>query len=325
MNRDSINEYALWLDRFGNIYSKYINSNEYLKQLFNIIFEKIMEVIGGNNKKFTETDIIILLKNLVKEYSVVYDANTNINKSKKGPRNTNGFKQVIYYNIIEELKQFLSVNLLTFSNFKSLVMFVAKKRQMIEFLKLGNFEIFGRIREPNDDLLSKLKPSRAEHLYKEFSNKNIFNKDTLYNYNGKFILLTSYYSMVTNPEWIHTDASRHPQLFQIMNELYSKFLGNRNNNSKKDKLVELYWLYIQTCPFFRGSASIGEIIFSVLLRKYFNCDFLISSGWDGNPLIIPDIYALMYDLQDFKSIFWNQFTNINAKKYRNFRNKIIGQ
>ena len=56
---------------------------------------------------------------------------------------------------------------------------------------------------------------------------------------------------------------------------------------------------MQTCPFLRGSASIGEIVFSALLQKYFNCDF--------KQIIIPDIHALIYPLDFFKSIFWEQF------------------
>ena len=103
-----------------------------------------------------------------------------------------------------------------------------------------------------------------------------------------------------------------------MNELYSEFLSlvnGHNNTSKKDILPELYWLYMQTCPFERGSAAIGEILFSVLLRKHFGCDFLISNGWNGDPLTIPDIHALHYELDHFKSIFWKQFTNCGLKNF----------
>ena len=103
-----------------------------------------------------------------------------------------------------------------------------------------------------------------------------------------------------------------------MNKLYTEFLSLA---SKRDILVELYWLYMQTCPFERGSAAIGEILFSVLLRKYFECDFLISKGWDGDPLTIPDIHALHYELDHFKSIFWDQFTNCNLKKNSNNNNR----
>ncbi len=253
----------------------------------------------------------------------------SINKKKEGPRNTNSFKQGIYKNEISELKKMLIANINNpklFPNFESIVMFIAKKRQMIEFLKLGNsFELFGKKRKKRDGLISKLILSHAEHLFKELSNKDIDEKSIKYNYNNGEkqieIGLTFYLRMGEAPEWHHTNVTSHLILFKIMNELYSKFLSqvNRNNNEseKKNILVELYWLYIQTCPFDRGSAAIGEILFSVLLRKYFECDFLISNGWNGDPLIIPDIHALHYDLDEFKSIFWKQFINCNLKSKEN--------
>jgi hypothetical protein len=115
---------------------------------------------------------------------------------------------------------------------------------------------------------------------------------------------------------MHTNGKDSPQLFEIMNKLYTEFLSavNRSNNTSKiDILPELYWLYMQTCPFERGSAAIGEILFSVLLRKHFGCDFLISKGWNGDPLTIPDIHALHYQLDHFKSIFWGQLTDCGLK------------
>jgi hypothetical protein len=105
-----------------------------------------------------------------------------------------------------------------------------------------------------------------------------------------------------------------------MNELYSEFLSSVNK--RNDILPELYWLYMQTCPFTRGSAAIGEILFSVLLRKHFGCDFLISNGWNGDPLTIPDIHALHYQLDEFKSIFWGQFVNCTGKLNTNIYNAL---
>jgi hypothetical protein len=102
--------------------------------------------------------------------------------------------------------------------------------------------------------------------------------------------------------------------------IFLSSVNGQNNVNKKDILVELYWLYMQTCPFKRGSAAIGEILFSVLLRKYFSCDFFISNGWHGNPEIIPDIYALHYELDYFKSIFWDKFTNCTGKPNPNINN-----
>jgi hypothetical protein len=338
MNNDDVSEYILWLEKFGKIYENYIDSNEELKEIFTGTLEKFKKVLRGNNRNLTEEGIIKLLKELVKKFSVAYDANVNINKKKEGPRNTDAFKQTIYINEIAKLKKWLIANIndpKLFPNFESIVMFVAKKRQMIEFLKLGKvidahliehskyFEVFGERRKPGDQFSSPLIGSHAEHLHKAETEKF---KEITYTYKGRlFEDLTGYIRVFKgNPIWFHTDAQFHPELFQIMNELYSEFLSsiNRsNNNSKRDILPELYWVYMQTCPFERGSAAIGEILFSVLLRKYFGCDFFISNGWNGDPLTIPDIHALHYELDKFKSIFWDQFTNCGLKKNSNNNNR----
>jgi hypothetical protein len=324
MNRDSVNEYISWLEEFRKIYKDYIDSNEKLRDIFAETLEKFKKVLRENSQNLTEEGIIKLLKNLVKEFSAVYDANGSIKKNLVGPRKIDAFKQNIYEIEIAELKKFLIANINNpelFKDFESIVMFVAKKRQMIEFLKLSNFELFGKRRTRKIDLITPLNHSHAEHLYKELLNKEIYENFITYTYNGKEIHLTFYHQNGSNPEWYHTNAKFHPALFNIMNELYSKFLSNSNKSSQKDILLELYWLYMQTCPFERGSAAIGEILFSVLLRKYFGCDFLISNGWNGDPLTIPDIHALHYKLDKFKSIFWGQLTNCVLKKNSNNNNR----
>jgi hypothetical protein len=342
MNRDSIQEYISWLERFEVIYKDYIDSSEELKEIFTGTLEKFKKVLRGNNRNLTEEDIIKLLKELVKEFSVAYDKNGKINKTLEGPRNTDAFKQAIYNNEIAELKKWLISNINNkklFPNFERIVMFVAKNRQMIEFLKLGKvidahsiehskyFEVFGKRRKPGDFFSSPLFYSHAEHLHKAETEKF---KQIIYTYKGRlFEDLTGYMHFFRgSPMWFHTDAQFHSELFKIMNELYSEFLSlvNRQNSvNKKDILVELYWLYMQTCPFERGSAAIGEILFSVLLRKYFSCDFFISRGWHGNPKIIPDIHALHYQLDHFKSIFWKQFTNCAGNSNQNINNATTNQ
>jgi hypothetical protein len=322
MNRDSINEYILWLEKFRIIYKEYIDSSKELSRIFSEKINRFKKILSGNIVN-TEENIIKSLKELVKEFSVVYDANESKNKTLEGPRNTDAFKQAIFNTEIIELKEKLFTEIDDYSDFESIVIYFAKKRQMIEFLKLSKlrddeniedciyFEIFGKKREIDDELKSYMLNSKAEHLYNIFTQKHITDIQHKYIYQEDEIPLTKckFFSRKKYSCWIHTNTIEHPKLFQIMNELYSRFLGNSNNTSKKNILVELYWIYMQTCPFERGSASIGEIIFSVLLRKHFGCDFLISRGWNGNPEIIPDIYALTYELDYFKSIFWRQFTN----------------
>jgi len=322
MNRDSINEYISWLKEFREIYKEYIDNKILLRTYFATAVVKFQKILSGNNKNSTEKDIIASLKELVYNFSKIYDGNKSINKTLKGPRNTNKFKQDIYNTEIAKLKEWLMDNINNkelFLNFESIVMFVAKKRQMIEFLKLRKdfnyFEPFGKIRDQG--IISFFKRSHAEHLI-DYGYRGDERK-IKYKYKDNTFDLTLERQLL----WDHTKHSLFPQLFAIMNELYTEFLSlvNRQNNaSKRDILPELYWLYMQTCPFERGSASIGEILFSVLLRKYFGCDFLISNGWDGNPLTIPDIHALHYELDYFKSIFWKQFTNCGLKNNSNNNN-----
>ena len=100
MNNDDIREYIFWLEEFGNIYKKYIDSSEELSKIFAGTLDRFMKVLSGNNRNLTEEGIIKLLKELVKKFSVAYDANMNINKKLEGPRRTHAFKQAIYMNEI---------------------------------------------------------------------------------------------------------------------------------------------------------------------------------------------------------------------------------
>ena len=104
-------------------------------------------------------------------------------------------------------------------------------------------------------------------------------------------------------KWIHTKSDNIIKLLEKIDKLYDKFKIEKS----KDLLSELYWLYIQACPFSRGSASIGEIIFSALLQKFFKCNFKLFEE-QITPQIIPDIHALSYNLDKFQNIFWERFT-----------------
>ena len=83
MNHDSVNEYIFWLQKFREIYKEYIHSSEELSEIFSETLEKFMKVLSENNRNLTEEGIIKLLKELVKKFSVAYDANKSKNKSKK--------------------------------------------------------------------------------------------------------------------------------------------------------------------------------------------------------------------------------------------------
>jgi hypothetical protein len=65
--------------------------------------------------------------------------------------------------------------------------------------------------------------------------------------------------------WIHTKAIYIYPLLLKMNKLYDRFITS--NVKSKRLLSKLYWVYMQTCPFLRGSSSIGEILFSALLQN----------------------------------------------------------
>jgi hypothetical protein len=219
MNHDSVNKYISWLEEFREIYKEYIDdpSKQPLTDIFTKTLEKFHRILRGNNTNSTEEDIIRSLKELVKKFSAVYDANGSINKTLEGPRRMDVFKQSIYMNEISELKKFLIANINNpelFPNFESIVMFVAKKRQMIEFLKLGNsFELFGKKRKKRDQLYSQLKRSHADHLFKELSNKDITEKYIKYNYNNGekeiVIELTFYLRLGDAPVWYHTNVMSH--------------------------------------------------------------------------------------------------------------------
>ena len=223
---------------------------------------------------------------------------------------------------------FLLLHLEDFLDFESIMLFVAKRRQIIEFLKLeiDNHYLFGKFRVTSAgiyDLVSPFIQSKASHLINKLINKtqieykNIaltkIKLDKINNNNGQWI-------------WNHTKGILILKLLDEMNEIYEEFkksLSNKNNKeTSKNLLSKLYWLYMQTCPFERGSASIGEIIFSALLQKHFDCDFRLFKE-RFSPQLIPDIHALTYPLEKFQSIFWDQFVLCENKNsnWNNYMNK----
>ena len=280
------------------------------------------------------------IKDKMKEYYGNYDSNINkysypfayyklkskinriseLNKTPvNGPRPVVKFKQDIYKNELRKIITFLLLHLEDFSDFESIMLFVAKRRKIIEFLKLeiANHDFFGKFRvnsKHSYNLTSQFQDSKASHLIANLTNKNQIKYNNINLTKIKLFKINRH----NNGKWIwnHTNGKLILDLLQEMNEIYEQFkisLSNKNNKKvSKNLLSKLYWLYIQTCPFKRGSASIGEIVFSALLQKHFDCNFKLFRE-PFSPLLIPDIHALTYPLKLFQSIFWDQFVSCENK------------
>lgn len=304
---------------YNELYEKLINELKELKELE----RKNKDNNNNFNKEFKEEDIFKIMEEIIKLYHKLYKIIVkNNNKVKLGPRNTNSYKQSIYNKEIKLIKNEL-IRKLDELSFEELCDYVALKRKMIEFLKLTHarkggvsFDYFGKKRIGyRNNIKSPFIASKAKHLVNRLG---ISNKQIKY----RNIDLTEYQIKMNKNEmteenkisamWFHTLYQNIPKLFKIMNELYDLLRRTNNKTTNKKQIAKLYWLYMQTCPYHRGSASIGEILFSVLLNKYLDCDFKISIGWNKNPETIPDIHALTYDLNDFLKIFYSQFTTCDS-------------
>ncbi len=142
------------------------------------------------------------------------------------------------------------------------------------------------------------------------------NNEEIKNRNIKFdgFNLTKIRNVGNRSYWVHTSARNIVDLLYNMNILFEELkisLSNKNNKEpSKLILSKLYWLFMQTCPFERGSAAISEIIFSALLQKYFGCNFkLLSEPY--NPRHIPGIHALTYPIEKFQDFFWEKLVSKN--------------
>ena len=253
------------------------------------------------------------------------------NNNSRNIRKLSKFYQDIYLEEVSKIIKYLIQNIDKFESFTSILKYIVKKRKIIEILKL-NFEWdkYGKVRlqngKPNNNVqfISQLSKCKANHLIEELQEKlekaklekKNQNKIILSDYNG--INLTSYNDLgVFKYRWIHTKVKYIYTLLLKLNKLYDRFITS--NVKSKRLLSKLYWVYMQICPFERGSASIGEIIFSALLQKYFGCNFKIYEEEEVKPEIIPDIHALSYDLKKFQDIFWERFTTcpINNRNNNN--------
>jgi len=254
--------------------------------------------------------------------------NNRPNKSESvGPRNIMKFKQSIYTNELKKIITFLLRNLEQFLSFESIILYIAKQRKIIELLKLNLtiYELFGEFRgtvvyNRKYNTMSPIIHSKGKHLISNITNKYETNNCKYKNKQLTIIRNVGKEKCIYGLHWIHTPPELILELLQEMNEIYEEFkssIRNRNNIEKSKQLLsKLYWLYMQACPFRRGTASIGEIIFSVLLQRHFKCDFKLFRE-SYQPHIIPDIHALTYPLEHFQSIFWDQFVSCSNKNNNN--------
>jgi hypothetical protein len=285
-----------------------------------------------NQRQITNNKIMNSINNIKRNYN----SNSSVNKTLTiMPRSNQAYLAFIYKQEVNEIIFYLLNNITDqaiFPNFESIIFYTAKKRRMIEYYKLnivpeeGNtkhYVFFGKLRadtnlDKYDSLLSPVTGSNGKHLI-PYILENIGQYPIRYkNYDLTYFITT----WEPNEEdedgfqeillWKHTLNNQIYNLLKEMNKLFDKFkiIYSQSLSNKGKKIVaesifaELYWLYMQTCPFARGSASIGEIVFSVLLQIYFKCDFRLFKE-EYNPHIIPDIHALTYPLKIFIPFFWN--------------------
>ena len=320
-----------------NNYLENLSPNERLEMIDKIkkYYQKYI-----SQRQITNNNIMNSINNIKRNYN----SNSSVNKTLTNtPRSNEAYLAFIYKQEVTEIISYLLNNIADqniFPNFESIIFYTAKKRRMIEYYKLNikpnpnsndtnHYLFFGKLRaDPNlqksEGLLSPIIDSNGKHLI-HYIIKNLSQYPITY----KDYALTHIMSYWDDDEekgvveeillWSHTLNNQIFNLLKEMNKLFEKFkeIYNKSLSNKKIKIVaesifaELYWLYMQTCPFARGSASIGEIVFSVLLQIYFNCDFkLFKEAY--NPQIIPDIHAITYPLEIFIPFFWQHLVTCNS-------------
>ena len=273
-----------------------------------------------------------------------YNSNGYVNKTLTNtPRSNEAYLAFIYKQEVTEIISYL-LNYIAdqaiFPNFESIIFYTAKKRRNIEYYKLNivpeegftnHYVFFGKLRaDTNLDkanyLLSPITDSNGKHLI-PYILENLNQYPIIYKNYALTSIITGHYEESEEDEyvmeeillWKHALNNQIYNLLKEMNKLFDRFkiIYNQSLSNKGKKIVaqtvfaELYWLYMQTCPFARGSASIGEIVFSVLLQIYFNCDFKLFKE-KYNPHIIPDIHAITYPLEIFIPFFWQNLVTCNS-------------
>lgn len=313
------NERSEMIDKIKKYYQKYISQ-----------------------RQITNNKIINSLNNIKRNYN----SNSFVNHKPltNTPRSNEAYLTFIYKQEVTEIISYLLDNIADqniFPNFESIIFYTAKKRRMIEYYKLNiipdengyttSAMYFGKLRadtklNKDDSLLSPIIGSNAKHLV-PYILKNLNQYPITYKNYALTSIITGYYEeSEEDPNimeeillWKHTFNNKIYNLLKEINKLFEKFkeIYNKSLSNKKIKIIaesifaELYWVYMQTCPFARGSASIGEIVFSALLQVYFKCDFkLFKEAY--NPHIIPDIHALTYPLKIFIPFFWQNLVTCKS-------------
>ena len=171
-NNDYINDILSILDALSIYYRKYNSVKQEL-----ISFKTMLTTT--NNK----SNVSSKLKQII---SLIKEKNENLKKNKNNQRGMSNFKQSIYLFEVNLIIKYLIDNFENneiFENFISILLYVAKKRKIIEILKLNeNYEIFGLLRKEtkyirnssgriiNEIIFrSSIKASRGDHLINELA------------------------------------------------------------------------------------------------------------------------------------------------------------
>jgi hypothetical protein len=108
----------------------------------------------------------------------------------------------------------------------------------------------------------------------------------------------------------HTESNLHQSIINHINKLISPF-SNSNKEHREiyihtsiECLFEIFWFMSQASFFYRGSASISEMVISVLYNV-FNHNKLKNNLYYLNFPYGSDVHAIVNDLETFKSLTEN--------------------
>lgn len=109
----------------------------------------------------------------------------------------------------------------------------------------------------------------------------------------------------------HTESKSHLSIINHINKLVSTFSNDDKDSNSKNIgcLIEIFWFMSQASFFYRGSASISEMVLSVLYNVVRNKGKMCLSNEDKGIKIYAtdisygsDVHAIVNDLESFKII-----------------------